>query len=279
MNRLTFPRIMGAEGFNWFFAVVEDINDPEKLGRIKVRILGLHSEELIPNDATGKGIATDHLPWAWVLKPMGSSSMDGLGWSSLGIQQGSWVFGFSRDGDFYNDLIIMGSVGGSPEKGPDPSIGFNDPDGIYPKILDEPDINRLARNEKIDETIVKTKRDDVIKKIKSKEKPWDEPETPYAAEYPNNEVFESKSGHIIEIDDTEGAERFHVYHKSGTFIEIHPDGTAVYKNPSDDYSLILGDKYAYIKGKVDIVSDEKIVITCPKVEMWGDVRVNGIPVV
>ena len=35
---------MGMDGFVWFTGVVEDRNDPSKLGRVKVRCLGLHTE-------------------------------------------------------------------------------------------------------------------------------------------------------------------------------------------------------------------------------------------
>ena len=37
---------MGQDGFIWFVGVVEDRNDPSKLGRVKVRCLGFHTEDL-----------------------------------------------------------------------------------------------------------------------------------------------------------------------------------------------------------------------------------------
>ena len=46
--------------------------------------------------------------------------------------------------------------------------------------------------------------------------PWSEPETPYAAEYPENHVYESTSGHIMEFDDTIDKERIHLRHEIGT---------------------------------------------------------------
>lgn len=299
MHQFTFPKVLGADGFFWFFGVVEDNNDPDKLGRLKIRILGLHSEELVPNDATGKGIPLDDLPWAWTMKPMGSSSMDGLGWSALNTQKGTWVFGFSRDGDAYNDLVIMGSVGGTPEKGPDASKGFSDPDEKYPEILDEPDINRLARSEKLQETIVfdKTIARKVI--VPQLPMPWWEPVTPYKAEYPFNEVFESKSGHIFEIDDTPGNERLHKYHKSGTYEEIDKDGTVVTKIVKDNYTIILGDNYVNVEGTTKIccennaditllgsinniistgavnVTSSTIALTASRIDLLGSVYVNN----
>ena len=36
---------MGLDGFVWFTGVVEDRNDPAKLGRVRVRCLGFHTED------------------------------------------------------------------------------------------------------------------------------------------------------------------------------------------------------------------------------------------
>ena len=35
---------MGLDGFVWFTGVVEDRYDPDKLGRVRVRCLGYHTE-------------------------------------------------------------------------------------------------------------------------------------------------------------------------------------------------------------------------------------------
>ena len=37
---------MGLDGFVWFTGVVEDRNDPDALGRVRVRCLGFHTEDL-----------------------------------------------------------------------------------------------------------------------------------------------------------------------------------------------------------------------------------------
>ena len=36
---------MGLDGFIWFVGVVEDRNDPDQLGRVRVRCLGFHTED------------------------------------------------------------------------------------------------------------------------------------------------------------------------------------------------------------------------------------------
>ena len=40
---------MGQDGFAWFVGVVEDRDDPDKLGRVRVRCLGYHTEDLDTN--------------------------------------------------------------------------------------------------------------------------------------------------------------------------------------------------------------------------------------
>ena len=46
----------GRNGFIWFTGVVEDRDDPDKLGRVRVRCVGYHTED------TNK-IPTADLPW------------------------------------------------------------------------------------------------------------------------------------------------------------------------------------------------------------------------
>ena len=41
-----YKHFMGEDGFVWFTGVVEDRNDPDALGRVRVRCLGYHTEDL-----------------------------------------------------------------------------------------------------------------------------------------------------------------------------------------------------------------------------------------
>ncbi len=59
---------MGLDGFAWFVGVVEDRNDPEQLGRVRVRCLGWHTEDLTT-------MPTGDLPWAHVMHPVTDPSM------------------------------------------------------------------------------------------------------------------------------------------------------------------------------------------------------------
>ena len=115
---------MGLDGFVWFTGVVEDRNDPDALGRVRVRCLGYHTDDL--ND-----IPTADLPWATVMHPVTDPSMQGLGNTPSFLVEGSWVVGFFVDAVEKQQPIIMGSLPGKPNKIPDPSKGFNDPRSEY----------------------------------------------------------------------------------------------------------------------------------------------------
>ena len=120
---------MGLDGFVWFTGVVEDRNDPDKLGRVRVRCLGYHTEDLID-------IPTKDLPWATVMHPTTDPSMQGLGNSPSFLVEGSWVVGFFADAKDKQQPIIIGSLPGIPEEEPDYTKGFNDPRSAY---SDQPD--------------------------------------------------------------------------------------------------------------------------------------------
>jgi hypothetical protein len=253
---------------NFFVGVVEDINDPSHLGRVKVRSMDRTSDKI--------EMPTETLPWALVTMPSNQSSMSGYGWSPTGILPGTWVVGFYQDGDNSHSPIVLGTISGMATA-PDTTIGFSDPSGTYPieSRLDEPDVNRLARGESewlnpntnepiatdLTESIHTLQKDALITGIKSAEEEWNQPEPSYAAVYPNNKVFESISGHVIEIDDTPEAERIFVHHKSGTFIEIMPDGSINQQINATDYKITLSDKNLLVKGNLNITCEGNTNLT------------------
>ena len=68
--------------------------------------------------------------------------------------------------------------------------------------------------------------------------------------YPFNHVHETESGHVIELDDTPDFERIHLYHRSGTRIEIANKGDYVEKVVRDKYSVVVGNDFVNITGDV-----------------------------
>lgn len=267
---------LGKMDFVWWHGVVEDNNDPLKLGRCKVRVYGFHTDDktLIP---------TASLPWAAVMQPITSAAISGKGTSPTGILPGTWVIGFFRDGPHAQDPIVIGTVAGYPfpnEQGnyKDKELGFYDPSGNYPldDYLGEQDTNRLARGENLENTILKSKADARVKKIPTAlTGEWKEPVSEYGAKYPHNHVSETESGHVFEADDTPGKERLHRYHKAGTFEEIGPNGSRVTKIIGDDYEITIGSKSAVIKGDVLYTNEGKAQFKVGRdfyLEVDGDVR-------
>ena len=125
-------------GFNpiMWMGVVEDNNDPIKLGRLKVRIFGWHSGSLDEVDGE-QGVKTADLPWAQVMQPVNSGPNSGVGGPVTGIQQGTWVMGMFLDGEIAREPMVMGSIPGIPmQSNPNilgafgfPEEGFYDPSG------------------------------------------------------------------------------------------------------------------------------------------------------
>jgi len=264
---------MGQDGFVWFTGVVENRNDPAKLGRVQVRCLGYHTEDLID-------IPTADLPWAHVMMPVTDPSMQGLGNSPSFLTEGSWVIGFFRDAIEKQQPVIMGSLPGVPQTEADITKGFNDPGGDYPSeeimhsghSLNESDVSRLARG--VDAETHKSvinRRDTIWKGIPTATKPnvssvsttsktetagsFDEP-TPrgntVTGIYPFNHVHESEAGHIKEVDDTPDGERLYTQHAAGTYEEIVADGTKTVKVVGDNYELIAGKSNIYVRGDINL---------------------------
>jgi len=190
-----------------------------------------------------------------------------VGQTPLGVVEGTWVVGFFTDINKQQPMI-MGTLPGVPSTLPvkDATTGFQDVGNAnYPRYK-ETDVNRLAVND-IDNphsslTIRRADRDlavgvtqidgifEGVAQIPTDLDItlWNEPETPYAAVYPRNHVYESEGGHIREIDDTPNAERIHERHASGTGYEIHPNGSKVTRVKKDNYEIITNDDYCHIQG-------------------------------
>lgn len=252
----------------WWIGVVEDRNDPQQIGRVRVRIFGDHTEDrtLIP---------TSSLPWAQVMMPVTSASLGGVGNSPTGILQGSWVVGFYMDGDSKQQPLVMGTIPGitSPSS---TSRGFGDPQGIHPLRIGEPDTPYAAMGEYYRDhasyiTRVDTRVDDVDCAVPPNvasvaqaepdsyyERPtWSSPEVNGggAPNYPYSKVTETESGHVFEIDDTPGSERISQFHKSGTSHEVQADGTKTETIVGDNYTVVLGSDNIYIRGNVNLTID------------------------
>ena len=248
---------MGATGFNWFIGVVEDRDDPEKAGRVRVRCLGYHVADL-------QKIPTEDLPWASVMMPVTAGANSGIGMSPHFLIEGTWVVGFFRD-PAKQEPVVMGAlpgvntsetsnftvaassaVGGfsTPQKGG----GFKDPNSKYPTELyiKKPDTNLLGQ-ESVDTHASKDLKHTLTADWTTATGTASHPaSTQSSAKYPTNHVFETESGHYVEFDDTAGNERIHLFHKKGTYIEIDSTGNVVIKTVGNVTNIVAGNMDTYV---------------------------------
>lgn len=242
----------GKNGFIWWFGVVEDRQDPLRLGRCRVRCVGWHADDKMR-------LPTQDLPWAMPSLPTNNTN-------PYAPREGDMVFGFFVDGENAQEPVILGVLPGIPLAAANRQQAFNDPrtqaqiDAApvkpneskvgYPRNLDEPTTSRLARNETIDNSIVSRKKAKKANRV--------EPDPYYNATYPYNNVYESESGHVLEFDDTPNNERVHLYHRAGSYIEMGPNGDRSERIERNKFTVVIGDEEVYVKGDVKIYVDGNV---------------------
>lgn len=216
-----------ADNFIPFFGVVEDVEDPKKLGRVRVRCFGYHTD----NPAQ---IPTERLPW-FSSVVSNSAGVNGGGDSPTGYTLNSTVFGYFLDRT-YQVGIVVGSLVGETNGTPDLSgLAIQNPN--HPLY----DLRSRNRVKEIQET--------------DRNQKWSEPEYINKSQYPRNKVFESEGGLIREMDGTPSQERIHEYHPSGSYYEVRPDGTRVVKVVADQYEIVAGDNYVNVRGTCNLTVD------------------------
>ena len=205
---------------------------------------------------------TDHLPWAEPVTSLLEGGVSGFGLWSVPLQ-GSQVLVYFEEGNIMYPMY-MASLPGKPNwssKGMS-TFGFYDPNEEYPidsKIFphkpnqkNEKDIHKLATNESISDTIVQSKKDKKdIGIIQANNNYWDEPDPYYNAKYPDNIVLATHSGITIEIDNTEGSERIHIYHPSNSYVEIDKEGNMIVRNAKDKFEIVDGNKKEHYRKDFD----------------------------
>lgn len=202
-------------------AIVENNLDPEELGRVQVRIYGIHSFD---KTRTLEGAEVSDLPWAEVIGGTEFGLNQGVGASSvLRIGTLIWVL-FEEDDP--NRPTVLGVVKGIQ-------------DG-------ESDINKNARG--INSGVILHKNSTLD--------PLEYSQAPSA--YPENHTIESSSGHIIELDDTPGNERVQIIDRLGNYSEMNISAY-IDKAVRDKVNVVLGELKEHIIGKTTIQSDSDVV--------------------
>jgi len=234
-------RGMGISNPMWFVGVVENNDDPTKQGRVQVRAFGVHGEN------TDEEIPTAALPWAICVA--GNYEPN-----NPPPKLNSFVFGMFLDGDEAQHPMIMGLIPAQYTEKHDPDKdkwgvvpGDDAPlraQGLDPESFGMTQMSRLGRAEDLDATYLTPQFSNAIEKqkIADSELTWDEPPPAYGAKYPHNRVIET-ARHSIEIDDTPGAERIHIHHMSGSYIEIDATGSVKERADGDRYEVTIGTKH------------------------------------
>lgn len=229
----------GEEGYHWFFGVVEDRNDPQQLGRVRVRVINRHTSNtaLLP---------TDQLPWATPLMPVTSAGAFEVGHSPTGLTVGSVVHGFFVDGEEAQVPMITHTLAGIPD--------------IRGKPIN--DVSQLARG---------------INNIVKQYVPNVEPHSTYNSKYPYNKTTTTEGGHAIEIDDTPSAERLHFFHKDGSYMEFSSQGQVVYKSVANTFQISVKDHVIFVGGDYTLATEGNAIFVVggsAAISVKGDATVN-----
>ena len=248
---------LGYDNLLWFMGVVEDRKDPQKLGRVRVRCFNIH-----PQDK--EAVPTEDLPWAYLIS--GTFTAD-----VKPPKLNTWVFGFFVDGKDAQHPMVLGALNGMPTQLP--KLSSDGKIDTYGDVVDqddipdiyEPDMPKLARGEKLEETSVLAKNimsNEVFKT--ADERGWTIPKSPYNAEYPHNRVYQSSAGHVMEFDDTKGHERINIYHKEGTWIEIDSAGNINIVANGTRTDVTLKDSKVYVRGDQDVTVEGNATVYAQK---------------
>jgi predicted chitinase len=157
--------------------------------------------------------------------------------------------------------------------------GFRDPKKKYPlrNLMDEPDLNRLARG------VIKGTAIEFKDSIRTKQIPiannddtWEQPLAPFGGKYPYSKVTETESGHLFIMDDTPSNENISLYHRQGTFLDIDANGTQVNKIVGDGYTIVDKNGSIFIGGRCILTVGNGVNIL---VQGDADIEVEGHSVV
>jgi len=252
----------------FYIAVVEDRNDPLKLGRVRVRVINVHSED------RKSDVPIESLPWSFVMQPPNTST-SGAPLSQL--VEGTWVVVMYMDNNL-QDPLVMGSIPGINREVPNFEIGFSDPFGVNPRwtgSAEESDSNlSLITDEDRwqEHPTYEARKDNRITEVQQAKKyavptvsstvpddeyertTWNEPDLRGSqnSNYPYNSVREFEAGQLEEYDSTSNNSRITNSHQSGSYHEILDDGTTTVKIVGDGYSLTLRDHNMYVQGDLNV---------------------------
>ena len=161
---------------------------------------------------------------------------------------------------------------GKTQKGNPGKDGYADTTGAFPKreYIDVASTNLAARGLKRNELYIGGGDVDLNLDLR----------TNGLSTYPLNQVRETVSGHVTEIDDTPGSERILYKHRTGAGVEMRPDGTVIVSSRYNTIQITGNDHKVIVEGDGDIHYNGNLrlhVAGNMDVEVGGDynLRVHG----
>ena len=150
-----------------------------------------------------------------------------------------------------------------------PSDGRSDPNKQFPRkeYVGVSSVNNIARGTKVSNVYIGGSVPGLDFELN------DEPST----EYPNNQVKETASGHIIEYDDTNGRERVMIRHRTGSGVEMRADGSVIFSSTNNTLRIVAANEKAIIEGDGEVVYNGNLKMRVAgdfDLEVGGDFNVN-----
>ncbi len=98
-----------------------------------------------------------------------------------------------------------------------------------------------------------------------------------ASEYPFNQVNETESGHVVEYDDTPGAERILIKHRKGAGVEMRADGSVIISATNNKVEVTGGHQRVIVEGHGDLIYHGNLNLKVSgdfNVDVGGNYNVN-----
>ena len=270
-----------------YMAFVEDNDDPLKNGRVRARVVGVHTE--IKTETDTEGIKTEHLPWMSRAGSTYGSGMTGQGWWGGSPLPGSCVGCIPVDGNEMQDWVYLFTISGMRTQR-STGKGFEDPDSLWPRTdrlnTHDPSYHLDKEIHSLGESYLNVRSEllesDSITEIQYAlgGGEWSELGNPgqpdhrynftyegYPRDYESEEIIE-RNGSVIEIDSTPDHERMIWHHMTGTYWEIRPDGSLQTKIRKNHLQSVLGQQNKVVFGdrSLNVDGTNYLLVTGDEVE-------------
>ncbi len=150
-----------------------------------------------------------------------------------------------------------------------PDDGRSDPDKRFPRkeYVGVSSVNNIARGTRVKNVYIGGSIPGMDLELN------DEPST----QYPENQVKETASGHVVEYDDTNGRERVMIRHRTGSGVEMRADGTVILSSTNNTLRIVAANEKVIVEGDGEVVYNGNLKMRVAgdfDLEVGGDFNVN-----